>query len=426
MTDEDSKAAAGGDLIGAVADWLIAQALGTTDLDRLLDGCCHRLRAAGVPLFRAHLTFRTLHPLLRAVGLTWKRGKGTETASYFHDDPRSETWRESPFHHMIEAQLPFLRRRLTGDEALLDFPVLDELRDACVTDYLAYLVTFGENQDDGLVGSWATDRASGFSDRDIQSLLRIQRRLGVACKMQIKEQVTRNVVTAYLGPNAGLRVLDGQIKRGDGETIHAAIWYSDLRDSTRLAESLAAQEYLDLLNGYFECTAGAVIANGGEVLLLLGDAVLAIFPCGTGAESQCLACGKILEAVREAETRLAKLNAARAAAGRERIEFGLGLHVGELMFGNIGVPERLQFTVVGSAANEVARLEALARETGRHVVASARFVENLALDWESLGPRRLRGVGEPIEVFAPPPSGPDISPKSRAASRTAAARRNLA
>ncbi|MFQ5783308.1 MAG: adenylate/guanylate cyclase domain-containing protein [Alphaproteobacteria bacterium] len=402
MSDETGEAGAGGDLIGAVADWLMAQALGRTDLENLFDGCCRRLRAAGVPLTRAYVSYRTLHPLLHAQGITWRPDAGTECEGFSHGISEDPSWLRSPFFHMIENGIPFLRRRLAGDEALIDFPILAEFRDAGATDYLAYLVPFGDEDDAGIAGSWMTDRPSGFGDQDIRALGRIQHRLAVACKVRIKEQITRNIVTAYLGPKAGLRVLEGQIKRGDGESVHAVIWYSDLRDSTRFAESLPARDYLDLLNAYFECTAGAVIANGGEVLLLIGDAVLAIFPCGTGNESQCAACGHVLDALHEAEKRLAGLNAARAAVGREAIDFGLGLHVGDLMFGNIGVPERLQFTVVGPAANEVARLEALAREAGRRVVASAAFMNNVALDWESLGPHSLRGVGQPIEVFAPP------------------------
>jgi adenylate cyclase len=149
-----------------------------------------------------------------------------------------DRFRQSPLFHMIESQIPFLRRRLTGDEALLDFPILEEFREQGITDYLGFMVGFSDDPHDGIVGSWATDRASGFSERDIQTLRRIQRRLGVAFKVHIREQIARNVLTTYLGPKTGRRVLDGQIERGDGETIHAAIWYSDLRNSTRLAANL--------------------------------------------------------------------------------------------------------------------------------------------------------------------------------------------
>ena len=193
---------------------------------------------------------------------------------------------------MIETQLPFLRRRLVGEEALLDFPILAELRDKGATDYLAYLVPFSSDPGnltvrDGLVGSWATDRPSGFSDLDVRSLLRIERRLAVACKITIKDQIARNVLTAYLGPDAGRRVLEGQIRRSDGETIHAVVWYSDLRESTAMADVLAAEDFLEVLNTYFECTAGAVLAHGGggdDTITVSGNYDEAIVKGGGGAD----------------------------------------------------------------------------------------------------------------------------------------------
>jgi adenylate cyclase len=194
------------------------QALGQTALEDLFRGCCERLLGAGIPLSRAHIIFRVLHPLYEATGMTWLRGSAVESASYVHRDGEQppEPFASSPLGHMVQTQLPFLRRRLTGDEAIVDFPALAELRDSGATDYLAYLVSFGGDPEDGIAGFWTTDRPSGFREQDIRDLLRIQQRLIVACKMRIREQIALNVVTAYLGPNAGHRVLAGQIQRGDG------------------------------------------------------------------------------------------------------------------------------------------------------------------------------------------------------------------
>ena len=216
-------------LIDRTADWLMEQALGQTALEDLFQGCCERLLGAGIPLSRAHITFRVLHPLHEAMGMTWLRGNAVESASYVHREGEEppEPFASSPLWHMVRTQLLFLRRRLTGDEAIVDFPALAELRDAGATDYLGYLVYFGGGPRDGIVGFWTTDRPSGFREQDIRDLLRIQQRLSVASKMRIREQIALNVVTAYLGSNAGRRVLAGQIQRGDGETIHAVIWYSD-------------------------------------------------------------------------------------------------------------------------------------------------------------------------------------------------------
>ena len=294
-------------LIDQVADWLVEQALGSTALEDLFEGCCERLLGAGIPLSRAYVTFRVLHPLYEAMGMAWVRGSDVQTTSYAHHQGEQppEPFASSPFWHMIRTQVPFLRRRLTGDEALLDFPVLAELRDAGATDYLAYLIYFGGGPRDGIAGSWTTDRPLGFREQDIRSLLRIQRRLGVASKMRIKEQIALNVVTAYLGENAGRRVLEGRIQRGDGETIRAVIWYSDLRGSTRMAEALPRDDYIRTLNEYFECTGGAVLAQGGEILAFIGDAILAIFPIDESGAPANRACERALEACREAQGRLA-------------------------------------------------------------------------------------------------------------------------
>ena len=175
MTDEESVRAVDNPLIGSVADWLMTEALGETDVEKLLKGCCQRLRAAGIPLWRAYLTFRTLHPLFAAISLTWRHEGGLESVGHLHTDG-SDVWRTSPLYHMIESQIPFLRRRLTGEDALLDFPVLTDLRDQGAKDYFAYAVPFSgvvtERRLDGIAGSWATDRASGFTEVDIRSLQR--------------------------------------------------------------------------------------------------------------------------------------------------------------------------------------------------------------------------------------------------------------
>ncbi|MDX1433112.1 MAG: adenylate/guanylate cyclase domain-containing protein [Gammaproteobacteria bacterium] len=400
--------------VDGVADWLMSQALGERGVDDIVRGCCDRLLAAGLPLARAFASFRTLHPLFASQSIIWRRDRRTgsiERLEHLHGEAfNNEQWRRSPMVHMLETQISFLRRRLTGPGALVDFPVCEDLRDQGMTDYFAYLVPFASDDEpgphrDGVIGSWATDRASGFTDGDIRALQRIQRRLGVSLKVQIKQQIARNVLGTYLGLNAGEQVLNGLIKRGDGTDLHAVIWLSDMRDSTRLADELGAGEFLATVNEYFECTAGAVLAHGGEVLRFIGDAVLAIFPIvrdtGNGAAARA-ACARALDAAAEAERRLGELNATRARAGREAIDYGLGLHVGDVMFGNIGVPERLEFSVIGAAANEAARLEALTKSLGRRTLASAAFAAALPGAWESLGAHPLRGVGAPMEVYAPP------------------------
>ena len=396
-----------GVLIDRTADWLMSSALGEAGVGSIFEGCCQRLHAAGVPLARALTAFRTLHPLFASVLLVWKRNQGVDSNPIQHARAFStEEWFRSPMHHLMRHRLPFLRRRLTGGHAIVDFPVLEELRDDGITDYLCYLTPFASNEEPepdahGIMGSWATDRPSGFSEEDLRILGRIQRRYAVSCKMQIQRRITRNVLDTYLGPDAGARVLDGQIRRGDGERIHAVIWYSDMRDSTRLADRLDPQVFIERLNRYFECTAGAVIAGGGEVLRFIGDAVLAIFPIRDGGDDARAAAERALAAARDAESRLASANEGLAAEGEEPIEFGLGLHVGDVMYGNIGVPERLEFSVIGPAANEVARIEDLTKTLGRRVLLSEAFAVAAGASCEPLGAHPLRGVDAPVEVFAP-------------------------
>ena len=411
MSESDERYDGGEVLIDGVASWLMSQALGESQVAEIFEGCCVRMLGAGLPLVRGLISFRTLHPLFASVTLIWRRGGSIDTTEHLHEEAfSSEQWLRSPMHYLLTTRTDTLRRRLVGEDATLDFPVLADLRDEGATDYLILATLFGNAPDDnyqsdGVMTSWTTDRPRGFNDWDIAQLQRLSRRLAVACKVQIKDQIAHNVLDTYLGPDAGRLVLSGQIRRGDGQHVHAVIWYSDMRRSTALAESMPPEHFLALVNSYFECTAGAVIAAGGQVLRFIGDAVLAIFPVAACPPTatlppECASCQSALQAARDAERRLAAYNARRARGGLEPIDFGLGLHVGEVIFGNIGVPERLEFSVIGPAANEVARIETLTKELGRRVLASADFARFSPGAWETLGEHRLRGIGRPIEVFA--------------------------
>jgi adenylate cyclase len=389
-------------LIDATADWLMTQALGDTSMERLFEGCCARLWGAGVPLYRAMIGYRTLHPLFTGVSHVWRPDAPLATERHDQRQPEAAAAFERGSHGwMLRSGVSYMRRRLTGPDALLDFPILADLRDEGGTDYLGFIGPFVEEGVDGILGSWSTDRESGFSDDDIATLLRIQRRLAVACKVTIKDQIGHNVLATYLGREAGEAVLSGQIQRGDGRTIHTVLWHSDLRHSTELSEALPVDAFFALLNRYFECTAGAVLAEGGRVVLFIGDAVLAIFPIAHAAAEHA-ACAAAIAAARRARHELERFNAERAGEGLEPLGLGIGLHVGDVKYGNIGVPERLQFDVIGPAVNEVVRLEALTKTLDRQILASGAFVSCMPLGWEALGRYQLRGLGEPREVFALP------------------------
>ena len=390
-------------LIDSITDWLMGEALGEPNIEHLVEGTAARVDAAGIPIQRFHISFNMLHPLYSGMSLTWRRGEKVEVNQLERTlTSDSDAWMKSPLNHMIRRRILSLRRRLVGPEAILDFPILEELRAAGATDYFAFLIPFGTGENDGLIGSWVTDRKRGFLDADLRALHRIQRRLAVACRMTIRGQVAKNVVATYLGRGAGERVLAGQIKRGEGETIPAVIWYSDLRGSTAMAEKLSREAYTEVLNCYFECVGGAILRAGGEILDFIGDAILAIFPVDGEGMRRGEACARALSAAHDAQRHIDGTNAGRAKHAMPQLSYGLALHVGDVMFGNIGTPERLSFSVIGSSVNQVARLEALTKEVGRPIVASRAFVESCpGGGWDALGKHKVQGIAEPIEVFAP-------------------------
>jgi len=220
------------------------------------------------------------------------------------------------------------------------------------------------------------------------------------------EVSAEDLLKTYLGERTGERVLAGRTKRGEGEKIHAVIWLCDLRDSTRLSESIPVEEFFRSLNEFFDCTAGAVLEHGGEILSYIGDAVFAIFAIG-GTErplsEACVreegGCAAALAAARDARTRVHALNQRRKAKGEPLLDFGLALHVGDVMYGNLGVAQRMQFTVIGSAANETARLAGMCKELGRWVLVSSAFPSCFPNEMVSLGHYTLRGVETPQEIF---------------------------
>lgn len=392
--------------VAAVTDWLLRQALGTPDFAQLFESCCQRLAQAGMPIMRGHIAFRTLHPLYDSAFATWSRDAELDAQFAPHSPTPGQAWLQSPLYHMIEAGIFHLRRPLQGGGAVLDFPLLSELRDAGATEYIGFIVPFAAAEKDGVIGSWTTDRPGGFTEEEVAALENVQNHLAVACQVLISRETTRNILNAYLGRDAGREVLNGTIKRGDGRKQRAALWYSDLRNSTGLADELGVERFLGRLNDYFECTAGAVLAQGGEVLSLVGDAVLAVFPIGEtpGAEQQ--ACEAAMRAATQARAILTAKNAQRPDDAKP-MAFGIGLHVGSIIVGNVGLPDRLAFTAVGAAVNEVARVENLTKTLGRPVLATEAFARALPHRCESLGMQRLRGVSEPHEIFAPHLKAPD-------------------
>jgi adenylate cyclase len=379
-----------------VIDWLMHKGRHLQTREEVVSGICERVRAAGMPIDRVAFFFWTLHPQYAGVALFWDGEKVTLNRGE-HGFRQTEQYLSSPAARISSGER-VIRRRLEERDCPLDFPVLRELREQGMTDYLMAEVLFSGGVRNSV--SLTTRRPGGFTDHDIAEIQRLLHPFALIMENFNGRDLARTLLETYLGRISGARVLDGQIKRGDGEELDAVIWFSDLRDSTPLSRALGERRFLDLLNDYFESTAGAVLEQGGEVLRFIGDASLAVFP--TAGEPPRAACLRAVAAARAARARASAANARRAAAGLPAFASGIGLHLGRVLYGNIGTPERLEFSVIGAAANEAARIESLCKETGRDVVLSRTVARELDERCESLGNFELRGVTEPVEVFSLP------------------------
>ena len=392
-------------LITEVGEWLIDQALAQPNIVDLFSQTCFRLTAAGVPLSRCRLMWPTLHPLFQAETVLWNRGKDTIFEQFAHQDSVSDEWLRSPMNFVLENGLNTLRRNLDGPNKMMDFEILEELAEEGHTDYLLIATAFNETQvrntrmEGGILVMWSSDRPGGFSDDDLAALKKIQRRFAAACKNVVQHRIARNVTETYLGRQAGREVLDGAIKLGDGRETKAIVWYSDMRRSTELADTMSPEDFLGLLNDYFECTAGPTIEFNGEVLDFLGDAVLAIFPFEDevgkveAIHNATMAMQKTLQCAKDTNER-------RKTEGLTPFDFGIGLNIGEVMFGNIGVASRLSFSVIGPTINEVERIETLTKAVDAQALATKEIAAVTPEDWTSIGEFQLKGVAGKTELFA--------------------------
>jgi adenylate cyclase len=375
-----------------VVDWLVAGAPPARKPQDVLLEFCHRVRECGIALYRVAVFVRTLHPNVLGRSFIWQEGRdGVAVGEAAYDLLESEQFLKSPTR-IVFAEHVEVRRRLADPACPIDFPVLEDLVKESVTDFLALPLRFVD--DEVHCATFATRRPGGFSDAEVAALREIAPALARIAEIYGLIRKSRNILDAYLGPHAGEKVLAGQIRRGDGEEIRAVIWFCDLRDSTVLADSMSRADFLRLLNEFFEGVLGPVLEHKGDVLRFVGDAALAIFRVG---ESPGEACERALDAAREAMARMAALNRRRAMP----LRFGIGLHLGEVLYGNVGTPTRIEFTVIGAAANEAARIEALCKDLGAPLIVSEAVARHLSSPLRSLGRQRLRGVGEPVELFTP-------------------------
>ena len=393
--------------LSELAGWITEAGLAGKSETAMLDGFCRRANAAGLPVARATVIIDTLHPVHEGRATRWRReGEAghTELIEYgsSSEGEMAEIWRRSPFFQLLETGGSQLRIRLAAGEAA-EFPTVVALQDEGMTDYLALITRFAA---DGVIGemdcvysSWATDHPRGFDDREVEALIGLMPLLALAVKCVSLTRIAGTLVETYLGRDAGRRVLAGRIRRGVAEPIGAVLWYSDLRGFTRITDQAPPQQVIPLLNDYAEAVISAVHDSGGDVLKLIGDGTLAIFTSEATGE----ACRGAIEAETALRQRVDELNRRRAAKDLPTTDVYLGLHVGEVFYGNIGSKDRLDFTVVGPAVNEVSRIAAMCRSAERNVLLSAAFAEAMAEAERprlvSVGRYALRGVERPQELF---------------------------
>src|SRR6266566_5593597 len=394
-------------------NWLARQGLTGLPENDLLRGFCERCRAGGLDLSRGLVFIDTLHPIFEGRGFRWNDTETNESDVFEYgstsEGDAAQTWRRSTFYHMLENGHDELRIDL-ADCAKLDFSMIDDLAAKGHKHFVAFVHRFGEagtiGQMDCVYSYWVTRRADGFSEQALSALRDLVPVLGLAIKSAAQVSIARTLGRVYLGRDASEQVLRGRISRGVTERINAVLWFSDLRASTAISESLTPDEIIPFLNDYAQAAIDAIHDSGGDVLKLIGDGVLAMFT------NEDLAAAKraALRAEHRFRHNMTALNARRSADGRPTTSAYVGLHVGEVFYGNIGSEDRLDFTVVGPAVNEVSRIASMCSSVDRELLASSAFRSGLDATGRrylvSTGRFALRGIGRAQELYT---LDPDIA-----------------
>ena len=386
-----SPAAAAG-----VLHWLTSETHDQRFIDNIFAEMCIRLQQAGIPLKRSTLHVLIQHPQWLGARFMWADGmREAEIARVDFDVRERSEFIGSPANEMHDGAIE-VRENLERDPSLgRKHAIYDEMRKKGLTDYVAWPLyhTLGKRH----LVTFATDRPGGFDEAHIVALKSLLPVLALVSEIRIKNRLARTLLETYVGAHAGELILAGATRRGTGTTVRAAILICDLRDFTKISDNWPRDDVIDLLNDYFDAMSEPIARHGGEILKFIGDGLLAIFPL-----DQPSACANLLRAVTEARQAMAALNLNNEASGRAALHYGIGVHVGDVMYGNIGSRARLDFTVIGPAVNMASRLEALTKQLGRTVLLSRAFAELVKgdVELERLGEHPVRGFSEPVELFA--------------------------
>ena len=394
-------------------NWLVKQGLTSLPENDLIRGFCERCRAGGLDISRASVFIDTLHPIFEGRGFRWNDTETNESDMFEYrstsEGEAAQNWRRSIFYHMLESSLDELEIDF-ADRASLDFSLIDDLAAKGHRHLVAFVHRFGEagtlGQMDCVYSYWVTRRDEGFGEQSLAALRDLVPLLGLAIKSAAQVDIARTLGRVYLGRDASEQVLRGRMSRGVTERIKAVLWFSDLRGSTAISERIGPDEIIPFLNDYAQASIDAIHDAGGEVLKLIGDGVLAMFK----HDNMTVAKHAALRAERRFRHNMNSLNARRSAEGHPTTSAYVGLHVGEVFYGNIGSEDRLDFTVVGPAVNEVSRIASMCGSVDREFLTSSDFWSGLNATGRgylvSTGRFALRGIGRAQELYT---LDPDIA-----------------
>ncbi|NLR98014.1 adenylate/guanylate cyclase domain-containing protein [Rhizobium sp. P38BS-XIX] len=379
-----------------ILDWLMNDVREQRFIDNILVELCEKMRAAGIPIARSTMHFRTLHPQWLGARILWRTGmKEADIATFSYGVENTPQFLASPINEIFNGALEVRQDLEVFDKNQLHYPLYREMRAEGLTDYIAWPIyhTLGKRH----IATFASDAPGGFKEEHITFLRDLLPALTMVTEIRLKNIMARTLLRTYVGPHASEQILAGATTRGSGATVGAAILICDLRDFTTISDMWPRDDVIELLNGYFDAMVEPIEKHGGEILKFMGDGLLAIFPL-----SDPNACHNLLVSISEAQAAVSALNEENRKLGREVLRYGVGVHVGDVMYGNIGSRTRLDFTVIGPAVNIASRLETLTKEVKRPVLLSKAFVEMAGCqrDMESLGAFPLKGLGEPVDVFA--------------------------
>ena len=378
-----------------VVDWLISARHPMDNPEGWMAECCERMVEAGLPLWRVGVFIRTLHPEVFGRNFIWTEGvSGIQMGTVDFEIQTTPEFQASPLSIVFSDEVE-VRGNPHGPEAER-FPVLLDLRNEGATDYLALPLHFLDGTLHAM--SVSTRQPGGFDPEQIAALRVIIEPLARIIEIISLRRTAEMLLDTYVGNRAGARILGGQIRRGHNDTMQAAIWLSDLRGFTALSDRLPAETVVEILNQYFDCQVAAIRGHGGEVLKFMGDGLLAVFPIDEYVGDAAHVCSRVLEAARESR---ASVEALAFPIGDvvERFRFGVALHVGNILYGNIGGGNRLDFTCIGPAVNLAARLEKITGRLGRTVVASEGFANVCRHDWHELGEFPIAGFSKAQRVY---------------------------